>query len=247
MQQYEYAGIMMASILTAVWLSRRNQQNLGLTTPQKWGIRYGAFVGSMIGAKLPFLVTNPQGLMNLSAWTETGKTIVFGLAFGYLGVELAKYILNVKVKTGDSFAVPVSAGIAIGRWSCFVGGCCYGKPTNLPWGVNFGDGVMRHPTQIYEFMFHLLAAMTLAWLYRLGKFRGQLIKLYILSYLCYRFLTEFLRPEPVVAGGLTFYQWSTLALLPVFLCLWWWDSKNMANREQIDSKNGSTWTQTMID
>ena len=90
MQQYEYAGIMMASILTAVWLSRRNQQNLGLTTPQKWGIRYGAFVGSMIGAKLPFLVTNPQGLLNLSAWTENGKTIVFGLAFGYLNRDHAE-------------------------------------------------------------------------------------------------------------------------------------------------------------
>ena len=64
MQHYEYAGIMLASILTAVWLGRRNQQNLGLTTAQKWGIRYGAFVGSLIGAKLPFLVTNPQGLLN---------------------------------------------------------------------------------------------------------------------------------------------------------------------------------------
>ena len=61
---------------------------------------------------------------------------------------------------------------------------------------------------------------------RRGLFRGQLIKLYILAYLAYRFATEFLRPEPVLALGLTGYQWACLVLAPVFLGLWVKDARS---------------------
>ena len=54
-------------------------------------------------------------------------------------------------------------------------------------------------------------------------FRGRLIKLYILSYLVYRFFTELIRPEARLAGGLTGYQWATLVLIPLFAWLWWCD------------------------
>ena len=225
---WPYAAIMLASILAALALSSRGQQRLPLTLRQRWGIRYGAFVGSMIGAKLPYILTDPAKLLDAAAWAENGKTIIFGLAFGYLGVEIAKFCLNVKIKTGDSFAVPAAVGIAIGRWSCFVGGCCYGRPTSLPWGVNFGDGVPRHPTQIYEFAFHLTAAVVLAYHLRHGLFQGQLIKLYFIVYFTYRFFTEFLRPEPVMAWGLTFYQSACLVMIPIFALLWWRDAKQAA-------------------
>jgi phosphatidylglycerol---prolipoprotein diacylglyceryl transferase len=207
-----YAAIMAVSILAALMLSARTQMPLPLTLKQRWGVRYAAFVGSMIGAKLPFVLMNPARLMEMSAWTENGKTIVFGLAFGYFGVEIAKYYL--------------------GRWSCFVGGCCFGSSTSLPWGVDFGDGVPRHPTQIYEFLFHLTAAVILTQLQRKEIFQGQLIKFYFIIYFIYRFFTEFLRPEPRVGLGLTFYQLSCLVLIPVFSALWWHDSKQfLASRK----------------
>ncbi len=179
----------------------------------------------MIAAKLPYVLLDPEGLISGRAWLDNGKTILFGLAGGYLGVELAKAILGVKVKTGDSFAVPVAASVAVGRLACFVGGCCYGKPTSLPWGVVFHDGIARHPTQLYEVVFHASAAVFLAWCERRGLFRLQRIKLYLIAYLFYRFLTEFLRPEPIVALGLTAYQWTALALLPVFAWLWHHDAR----------------------
>ena len=120
------------------------------------------------------------------------------------------------IKTGDSFAVPVAAAVAVGRLACFVGGCCFGKPTSLPWGVIFHDGIPRHPTQLYESAFHASAAVFLAWTERGGCSNIQRIKLYLIAYLIYRFFTEFVRPEPVVALGLTAYQWGALALIPVF-------------------------------
>ena len=131
------------------------------------------------------------------------------------------------MKTGDSFAVPVAVAIAIGRIACFTAGCCFGRETTLPWGVDFGDGLRRHPTQLYETAFHLAAAGVLAALQRRGMFRGQLIKLYFLSYFVYRFATEFIRPEPRLWLDLTGYQWAALAFIPLFVALWWLDAERL--------------------
>ncbi|HEU5117947.1 MAG TPA: prolipoprotein diacylglyceryl transferase family protein, partial [Isosphaeraceae bacterium] len=161
-----------------------------------------------------------------------------GLVGGYFGVELAKWSLGLRIKTGDTFAVPVPAAVAVGRLACFFGGCCYGKPTNLPWGVDFGDHVCRHPTQVYETLFHASMAVVLAMMRARGLFRGQLIKLYILSYLIYRFFTEFLRPEPVIFGGLTGYQWVALVLVPVFVGLWVYDARMSCDQEGTSDSYG---------
>ena len=133
---------------------------------------------------------------------------------------MAKAFLGVTVKTGDSYAVPVAVAVGLGRLGCFCPGCCYGRPTRLPWGVDFGDGVFRHPTQIYETIFHLSAAACLVAIERQGWFPRQRIKLYLLAYLVYRFLSETIRPEPRLGLGLTGYQWACLALMPVVALLW---------------------------
>jgi phosphatidylglycerol:prolipoprotein diacylglycerol transferase len=216
---------MLAAVGTAAILSRRTQRSLSLTLRQRIALGMGAFVGAMIGAKLPFVLSDWEGLLSGAAWLDNGKTIVFGLVGGYLGVELAKWSLDIRTKTGDSFAVPVAAAIAIGRIACFVGGCCYGKETSLPWGVDFGDGIRRHPTQLYECVFHAAAAIILWFMQRRGMFRNQLIKLYIIAYLLYRFATEFIRPEPPLWGSLTGYQLAALALIPIFAVLWWHDAR----------------------
>jgi phosphatidylglycerol:prolipoprotein diacylglycerol transferase len=222
-----YAGIMALAIATGVALSRRSQAGLGLEWWERAGIGLGAFCGAMIGAKLPFVLSDWEGLRSGAAWFSDGKTILLGLVGGYFGVETAKWALDIRVKTGDSFAVPVAAAVAVGRVACFFGGCCYGTPTDLPWGVVFPavDSLPRHPTQLYESAFHALAAVALAGLRRRGRFRGQLIKLYILAYAGYRFATEFIRPEPQLWLGLTGYQWASLALVPLFAFLWWRDRR----------------------
>lgn len=212
--------MMVLAIATAALLKRRGDRGLPLSPSERLGIALGAFCGAMIAAKVPYVLLDREGLFSGRAWLDNGKTILFGLAGGYLGVEVAKAILGVRIKTGDSFAVPVAAAVAVGRLACFVGGCCYGKPTRLPWGVVFHDGISRHPTQLYEAAFHASAAVFLAWCERRGLFRLQRIKIYFMAYLVYRFLTEFLRPEPIVALGLTAYQWGALLLLPVFGWLW---------------------------
>jgi phosphatidylglycerol---prolipoprotein diacylglyceryl transferase len=186
-----------------------------------------AFVGGSLGGKLPFVFSHLGGWLDASAWLADGKTIVTGLIGAYLAVELAKLALDVRVKTGDTFALPLALALGVGRLGCFCNGCCHGVETGLPWGVAFRvagpEGVRWarcHPTQLYEVLFHLGMALVLAGLTVRGALPGQRLKLYLIAYGVYRFLTEFIRPEPVVGLGLTFYQWAALALVAGLASQW---------------------------
>lgn len=177
------------------------------------------FVGGSLGARLPFVFADAGG------WLGDGKTITTGLIGAYLGVELGKLTLKIGVKTGDAYALPLALALAVGRWGCFFNGCCAGKETTLPWGVDFGDGIRRHPTQAYESLFHLCMAALLWEILRRGAFRYQRLKLYLIAYGCFRFLTELIRPEPAWLFGLTYYQCVALVLIAGLAVQWWFDRR----------------------
>lgn len=228
-----YAGIMGLAIGVAWLIARRTQSALPLDRGQKLGIGIGAFCGAMIGAKLPFVLADWNGMLSGAAWFSDGKTILTGLAGGYLGVVLAKWTLEIHVPTGDSFAVPVAVAVGIGRLGCFVIGCCYGTPSQLPWAISFptsGDLLTRHPTQLYEAGFHLSMACVLALMLKNRVWQGQLIKAYIIAYAVYRFLTEFIRPEAKLWLGLTGYQWVAFLLIALFAELWRRDARQLARQ-----------------
>jgi phosphatidylglycerol---prolipoprotein diacylglyceryl transferase len=194
----------------------------------RWALVLAAFIGGALGAKLPFAFSSDQGILSDTAWLADGKTITTGLIGAYLGVELAKWLLGIHVKTGDSFALPLALALAVGRWGCFFNGCCYGVPTSLPWGIDFQvrDSMVRcHPTQIYESLFHLFMAGLLLHIIRHGYFRHQRLKLYLIAYGIFRFVTEFIRPEPPGWLGLTFYQWAALGLVVGLSIQWWADER----------------------
>jgi prolipoprotein diacylglyceryltransferase len=154
-----------------------------------------------------------------------GKTITTGLISAYLGVELAKLALGVSVKTGDTYALPLALALAVGRWGCYCNGCCAGVATTLPWGVNFGDGVRRHPTQVYESLFHGLMAVVLGEMMRWNALRFQRLKFYPIAYGFYRLFTELIRPEPAWWLGLTYYQWVALVLIVGLAIQWQFDCR----------------------
>ncbi|HEX3086762.1 MAG TPA: prolipoprotein diacylglyceryl transferase family protein, partial [Pyrinomonadaceae bacterium] len=93
-----------------------------------------------------------------------------------------------------------------GRQGCFAAGCCWGKPTNLPWGVQFTQAghevtdvpidAHLHPTQLYESFAMLIVFFFLLWLHKKKKFDGQVILVYAVIYATVRFLIEFVRDDP---------------------------------------------------
>jgi prolipoprotein diacylglyceryltransferase len=221
--RFHYAAFMALALVVFV-LARRL---LPLPSPlaqrpawQRWTLGMAAFVGGIFGAKLPFALGAVSGPWTGAAWLADGKTILTGLAGAYVAVELAKLGLGIRVKTGDSFALPLALAMAVGRWGCFFNGCCYGTPTDLPWGIDFGEGFRRHPTQIYESVFHLTMAMVLLFLMRREIWRSHLLQFYLIAYCGYRVVTELIRPEPVWSFGLTFYQ-VVAAVLAIAISVQW--------------------------
>jgi prolipoprotein diacylglyceryltransferase len=158
-----------------------------------------ALVFALIGSKIPLLFLNP-GIKNI-LW---GKSVVGALLGGMAGVFLAKKHFHIQVRMGNEIAPAVALGMAVGRWGCFFGGCCYGQPA--AWGFDFGDGLLRLPTQLFEVAFHLTAFVILLLAKRKPRTPGILFKWYILSYFIFRFWMEFIRETPVLWAGLTIYQ-----------------------------------------
>jgi phosphatidylglycerol:prolipoprotein diacylglycerol transferase len=220
-----YSLFMLAALVVFLVARHFMPKPAGLTALPWWHrslLTLAAFIGGALGAKMPF-VFNRERWFELPAWFSDGKTIVAGLIGAYLAVELMKLQLGIRVKTGDTFAIPLALALAVGRWGCFFNGCCYGTPTTLPWGVAFDvddQTMICHPTQIYESVFHLMMAGVLLLLMRTGLLHQHRLQLYLISYGVYRCLTEFIRPEPAWFLGLTFYQWAALFLATALSVQW---------------------------
>jgi len=109
-------------------------------------------------------------------------------------------------------------GIAIGRIGCFLSGVedeSYGIATRLPWGVDFGDGIARHPTQLYEIIFLSVLGAILWISSRLATTVGDRFRLFMAGYLGFRLLVEFIKPGARV-GGLSAIQWVCLAAIAYY-------------------------------
>jgi phosphatidylglycerol---prolipoprotein diacylglyceryl transferase len=175
-----------------------------------------------------------------------GKTVVGALIFGLVAVELMKRYIGVRESTGDLYAIPLALGIAIGRIGFFLTGLSdntYGTPTTLPWGVNFGDGIPRHPTQLYEIAFlltlipilyvilsgvevsrseasaeskdplHHNSADALARSFLKVFLPGDAFKFFMVAYLTFRLICDAIKPYPRILLGLGGIQWACLFAL----------------------------------
>jgi phosphatidylglycerol:prolipoprotein diacylglycerol transferase len=210
---------------------RRHAQRYGMTPAHVDNAVLWIVIGSMLGARLYYVVQNDfsdylrQPWRTLAIW-EGGLTFFGGLFGGITAAWIyARREKLIFPRLADLFAPAVPVGAAIGRISCFLDGMDYGTPTTLPWGVRYtnqnsyapNDGVPRHPDQIYELVGDLMIA---ALLFRLrGKLPdGGLFLLYLILFSAFRFLLFFVRGNvPVVAWGLKNGQLTAIAILLVAL------------------------------
>lgn len=161
----------------------------------------GATVGAVIGSHLLGAAENiPQWLEYPDKWMYLwhNKTLAGGLIGGLIGVELLKKTVKETQSTGDLFTFPLILGIMIGRIGCLSTGIyeeTYGLPSNLPWAMNLGDGITRHPVALYEIIF--LGCLWVALYITQKKYTlkaGSLFKLFMIAYFLFRFLLDFIKP-----------------------------------------------------
>ena len=166
-----------------------------------------------IGSKALVIIENIKPLVEdfsqIRVFLFTGKSIVGGLIGGYIGVMIGKKVLNIKEKRfGNQIAPAVALGMAVGRIGCFLIVCCYGIETNLPIGIDFGDGINRIPTQLIEMAFCLILFGYLFYKQKTEKELQPGILFYdlILYYFIFRFLIEFIRGTEKNILFLSIYQ-----------------------------------------
>jgi prolipoprotein diacylglyceryltransferase len=189
----------------------------------------GAAVGALVGSRLLGIAEQwptleaawSAGRLPALLFSPGGKTIVGGLLGAWLGVELVKRLSGIRRRTGDLFALPLCVGIAVGRVGCLIAGLAddtYGKPTNLPWAVDLGDGIGRHPVQVYEILFLVLVGIVVGGKKRLPE--GARFRIFLGSYLAWRIVIDFLKPQPLVAG-MNVIQWAALVGILLLLLEDW--------------------------
>jgi phosphatidylglycerol---prolipoprotein diacylglyceryl transferase len=162
----------------------------------------GGIIGGILGAKILAIFQHLDilwtGAAPLPMLLLGGKTIVGALLGATFGVEITKKIRKIDTATGDVFAYPLIIGIAIGRIGCFLTGLTdqtYGTPSNLPWAVDFGDHILRHPTQLYEIIFLLGLLLYLQYRQQKPLEQGDLFRFFMICYLSFRWAIDFIKPD----------------------------------------------------
>ncbi|MCY4523299.1 MAG: prolipoprotein diacylglyceryl transferase [Halobacteriovoraceae bacterium] len=168
------------------------------------GFKVLFFTGSIfvwIGAKLFFLIHSPLNdwriIGKLSFWLG-GGTVFYG---GFLFAVIFLVVYCIFLKKFDFFKthlfIPaICFSHAIGRFGCFLSGCCYGKYCKLPWAVSL-NGISRHPVQLYEAVSVLVIGLATKKLIKINIRPLSVICFYFVGYATIRFILEFFRGDGI--------------------------------------------------
>jgi len=217
----ESVGIFIAMRYYA-FLRKRNKSSL--STIQSFGIIIGALVGALLGSKIIGTLENPQAFLDaenqfLFFWTS--NTIVGGLTLGLIGVELTKKIIGHKESTGDLIVFPLILAMIIGRIGCFLTGVyeqTYGIETTSIFGMNLGDGLMRHPVALYEIVYLLLLWIVLKIIQEKYIYpSGYLFQIFMLAYFLFRFCLDFIKPIHPLFLGLSSIQLTCVCVIIYYI------------------------------
>lgn len=232
-----YGVFLAIAFLCAILITVRLAARDGLPRERIYDLSLWMLLASLVGSKILMLFTepeyreNPLQLISLDFLRSGG--VFYG---GLIGAVLAGYLLMKRYKlpwwkTADACAPGIAIGNFFGRQGCFAAGCCWGKPTTLPWGVKFTESGHQitgvpidthlHPTQLYESFAMLLVFLFLLWLHKRKRFSGQVILAYAVLYSVIRFAIEFVRDDPRgdVLGLTTLTGLSTSQLISIVVGL----------------------------
>ena len=260
---HTYGVFLALAFLGAIMVTVRLGGRDGLPRERIYDLCLWMLLASLIGSKALMLFTEPE--------YRGSPALLFSLDFlrsggvfygGLIGAVVTGYFLMRRYKlpwwkTADACAPGIALGNVLGRQGCFSAGCCWGKPTTMPWGVKFTAlgheitgvpaGVPLHPTQLYESFAMLIVFCFLLWLHRHRRFSGQVILAYALIYASIRFVIEFFRDDPRgdILGVTTLTGLSTSQLIGivvgvgalVILIRRWRNSAAIAKADQLTAGN----------
>lgn len=251
-----YALCIIAGIMVAIWIGERRWIARGGTAGEVSDLAIWAIPFGLVGARLYHVATDWQKYFGdgqhpieaLYIW-RGGLGIWGGIALGALGVVIGARLRGIKLlPVLDAMAPGVLVAQALGRWGNWFNQELYGRPTDLPWGLEinpalddgvryqYGDDVLFHPTFLYEFLWCLAAFALVIWAdrrFRLGH--GRVLALYVMAYTVGRFWIERLRIDDVQlsdVGGLRFNEWTSILLFVLATAYFVWAGRKHPGREE---------------
>jgi phosphatidylglycerol---prolipoprotein diacylglyceryl transferase len=233
---YSYGVLLAAAYLLGLWLGVRRARAAGLDGNKVLDLGIWVIIAALVGAKGLLFIVDFEHFT--SSWQEFTTLLRSGGVF-YGGLIAAIFVCIWQLKkhrlhlwtSGDLFAPGIALGYMVGRLGCLLAGCCYGKPTDVPWAITFTNplaanvgtplGVHLHPTQLYEAGAELLILGFLLTIERRGRaFAGRTFWLYMLLYAISRFIIEFYRGDPRgMVLGVSTSQFISLILGPLSLAM----------------------------
>lgn len=233
-----YGLLLAGGLVLALFVAARLGVRDGLPRERIYDLGLWTIIGGLLGSKILMFFTDESIHVFSFDFLRSGGVFYGGLIGGFLTVFflIKRYKLSFW-KVADAFAPGVALGQFFGRQGCFAAGCCWGKPTSLPWGVHFtelghentgvpiygadGAALHLHPTQLYESITMLVVFGLLIWLHRRKQFDGQILITYGIIYSIVRFTIEFFRDDPRgdFLGLTTLTGFSTSQILSLVVAL----------------------------
>ncbi|HXN74244.1 MAG TPA: prolipoprotein diacylglyceryl transferase [Candidatus Acidoferrales bacterium] len=240
---YSYGVLVASGVLTGLWYSRKRAPHAGLDPDKVWNMGIYTVLCALLLAKIWLILSdwgyyqaNPRDIFSLNTF-QSGGTFYGGIVGALLMIGLYSYFQKMPLlPVMDTLVAGLPLGHAIGRLGCFAAGCCYGKPTTVPWSVTFTNplaeqlagtplGVHLHPTQLYEAAAEFLNFLILVWIGKRQRFTGQIVGTYFLLYGVERCVIEFFRGDPgrtmMFHDTISLMQVVSLALITTGAFLWW--------------------------
>lgn len=234
---YSYGVLLAAAYLIALQLAVVRARRWGLNSARVMDLGIYLIIAALVGAKLMLVIVDwdqfksePRELLSLA---RAAGVFYGGLIVAVpLGLFLSRRYGLPMWTTADLFAPGIAMGHVIGRLGCLLAGCCYGKPTTMPWGITFTNPVARanagtpldiplHPTQIYDALAEILIFAILIVSERRGKpAPGRTFWLYMFLYAISRYVVEIYRDDPRgTILGLSTSQFMSVLIVPLALVM----------------------------
>jgi phosphatidylglycerol:prolipoprotein diacylglycerol transferase len=207
-----YGVLLALAFLLALVVAARLAARDGLPRERIYDLGLWLLLAAIVGSKALMFAVEPEYRANPLHFLSLDFLRSGGVFYGGFIAAVATAVVLVRRfklpwwKTADAFAPAIALGQAIGRQGCFAAGCCWGKPTTKPWGVQFTEAgheitgvpvdAHLHPTQLYESFGALAIFLFLLWLHRRKIFSGQVVLCYGVLYATLRFTVEFFRDDP---------------------------------------------------
>jgi phosphatidylglycerol:prolipoprotein diacylglycerol transferase len=230
---YSYGVLLALAYLLGLQLAVVRARRRGLDGAKIMDFGIYLIIAALVGAKAMLLIVDfdyfrqqPREILSI---VRAGGVFYGGLIAAFLvGLWLVRRYQLPVWTTADLIAPGIALGHVVGRLGCLLAGCCYGTPTDVPWGITFTDpaaaanvgtplGTPLHPTQIYDAGAELLILIFLLVTERRGhQFAGRTFWTYMVLYGVARFIVEFFRGDPRgMVFGLSTSQFVSLLIVPI--------------------------------